>query len=126
MVLACCKFRDEGRVHHHKKARGVLLQSVYDGLDLKQRWELVQAAAKYQQSWGEASFQQYGSLYYEANLQPATSEDSSPRTSETVRCSGFAIGPTAGVEWNQYETLQVEFDRGPCKLNALSDDIQVS
>ena len=100
-----------------EKAKGVPLQSLYDGLDLKQHWALIQIAAKYQQTWSEASFKNYGSLYYEADLRPVTSEDPSPRPNEMTRCSGFAIGPTAGVEWNQYETLQVEFDRGPCKPN---------
>ena len=46
-----------------EKAKGVPLQSVYYGLDLKERWMLVQAAVKYQQSLSEASFEKYGSLY---------------------------------------------------------------
>jgi len=104
-----------------EKAKGVLLQSVYDDLDLKERWMLVQAIAKYQQSWSEASFEKYGSLYYETDPQYATPKETSPRQNERTRSSGFTIGPTAGVEWNQYETLQVEFDRGPCKSLVLGN-----
>lgn len=98
-----------------EKAKGIPLQSVYDNLSLKERWTLIQAIAKYQQSWSEASFEKYGSLYYETDLRYATPEETSSRPNEATRCSELAIGPTAGVEWNQYETLQVKFDRGPCK-----------
>jgi hypothetical protein len=109
-----------------EKAKGVPLQSVYDKLDLKERWTLVQAVAKYQQSWSEASFQKYGSLYYKADLQPVLPEELGPRPNETIRRSGFAKGPTAGVEWNEYETLQVKFDRGPCKLPVPSDIVRAN
>jgi hypothetical protein len=128
-VYAWCSHAQESPVKAEyiimEKAKGVPLQSVYDDLDLKERWTLVQAIAKYQQSWSEASFEKYGSLYYQTDLRYATSEETSPRPNETTRCSGFAIGPTAGVEWNQYETLLVEFDRGPCKMLVPGNIIQI-
>jgi hypothetical protein len=109
-----------------EKAKGVPLQSVYSGMNLKERWTLVQAAAKHQQSWTEASFKKYGSLYYESDLRPVTAEEHSPSSNEATRSSGFAIGPTTGIEWNEYEALQVQFDRGPCESIAVSDIAQVN
>lgn len=35
---------------------------------------------------------------YEEDLQSVNSEETSPRPNATARCSGFVIGPTAGVE----------------------------
>jgi hypothetical protein len=109
-----------------EKATGVPLQSVYSEMSLKERWTLVQALAKYQRSWTGASFQKYGSLYYEQDLQPFTPEEPSPRSNEATRSSGFTIGPTTGIEWNEYEALQVQFYRGPCKQTALSNIYQIS
>jgi len=98
-----------------EKATGVPLQSIYSEMNLKERWTLVQALAKYQQSWAEASFHQYGSLYYEQDLRTVPPEKPSPRSNEATRSTGLTIGPTTGIEWNEYEALQVQFDRGPCK-----------
>lgn len=107
-----------------EKAKGVALQPVLGEMDLKQRWELIQTLTEYQLSCAEAPFEKCGSLYYENDLKPVP-ENSDASNYDTVRPSGFVVGPNTGTDWEGYDGLQEEFDRGPCKQIIQSDAMSV-
>lgn len=108
-----------------QKAEGVPMESMLGEMGLEERWPLLKTVAEYQISWTKAVFQRYGSLYYEMDLRPTTSGELNTPPIETIRGSGFAIGPSTGMEWNDCDRRHLDFDRGPCKLTVSSIAIQV-
>ncbi|KAL9023366.1 MAG: hypothetical protein Q9196_007245 [Gyalolechia fulgens] len=91
-------------------------------MDIKGRFALVKALARYQKIWMSASYSRIGALYYSEDMQGSPSFDCSYMTDDgqELKDSRFAIGPCTGREFFDDGRATVQFDRGPCKSIWLS------
>lgn len=99
-----------------EKVGGVQLNKVWPRMNIKQRFELVKTISRYQKAWMSKTFTQYGSLYYSKDLQSNSgcilvNEDGSQFEDDR-----FAIGPSTGRGFLDDGRIDVDFDRGPCKI----------
>lgn len=102
-----------------EKAQGIELESVWSTLDDKQKVKVVRSIAMHQMKWAEILFREIGSIYYTDGLQPSNNvrplcidKDSGEKGVD----SKFTIGPIVGREWMDSGRLDLEVDRGPCRL----------
>ena len=109
-----------------EKVNGVPLESVYREMEVSDRFAVTKAVARYQKDWTSASFEDYGSLYYNADLdtqgQQLRCHTSRENLSNTSR---FAIGPATGRDWNDDGRYSIAFDRGPCEFTRCSTSNRV-
>ena len=118
-VLAWSSTADESPVGAEyiimEKAEGVQLDKVWPKMDITKRFELVKTISKYQKAWMSRSFTQYGSLYYSSDLKDSDGCGLAKDGSD-VKEHRFAVGPTTGRGFLDDGRIEVDFDRGPCKV----------
>ena len=88
-------------------------------MEIQDRFTVVKAIARLQKSWASCSFHRFGSLYYTEDL--GTDEHSqgplyTDYDGNAVTNSRFAIGPSAGRDFSDDGRMEIELDRGPCKI----------
>ena len=102
-----------------EKLPGVPLDTVWAGMEVKDRLTIVKAIARYEKAWMSCTFKQFGSLYYSEDLDGPTQSllhtDCDGVESKEPR---FAVGPSTGRNFNDNGRSMVEFDRGPCKTRS--------
>ncbi|KAI4173635.1 MAG: hypothetical protein LQ343_002810 [Gyalolechia ehrenbergii] len=98
-----------------EKMAGIQLHQVWPSLDIKGRFVVVKALARYQKTWMSASFSRIGALYYSKDLQGSHSLDCTYTNADgqEIKDTRFAIGPCTGREFFDNGRATVEFDRGP-------------
>lgn len=99
-----------------EKVPGIQLAEVWGKMDIEKHITIVKAIACFQKKWMSISFNQFGSLYYAADL------DKASRCLSYTNCNGvtvtdpkFAVGPSTAREFYDDERSTIEFDKGPCK-----------
>ncbi|SMR53071.1 unnamed protein product [Zymoseptoria tritici ST99CH_3D1] len=95
-----------------EKAEGVLLETIWQKMELRQQGALVKAIVRLQAEWASSLFAGYGSIYYATDLEE---ERRLPLHASSSAQEIFALGPITGRDWNDNGRLDVAFDRGPWK-----------
>ena len=102
-----------------EKLPGIPLDQVWAKLEIRDRFTIVKAIARYQKAWMSVSFTKYGSLYYAQDL-----DEHSPQSplyidqyNVEVTNPWFAIGPSTGRGFIDEGRVDVDFDRGPCETD---------
>lgn len=98
-----------------EKVNGVTLQTMLPQMDLRKRWAVAKAVAKYQLQWAEVDFKSFGSLYYRSDLPAHSATSMELLESSEYDMERFAVGPTTGRHFNDYVRMPVKFDIGPCQ-----------
>ncbi|KAG5960059.1 hypothetical protein E4U57_000293 [Claviceps arundinis] len=98
----------------------VELEAVWPKMNIQDRCEVVKAVSAYQKFWASVSFEQFGSLYFAEDLKgenvtALVYTDSQGRRVEDPR---FVVGPSTSREMFDDGRDDVDFDRGPCVVNA--------
>jgi hypothetical protein len=98
--------------------RGVPLQNVWTSFAAYSRLKIVLQIFRYVKSWLQASFPQFGSLYYTSDV-PGRLPDYLYVDAEGTKVvdDRFAVGPAIGREWVDEGRVLLDCDRGPCKFS---------
>lgn len=101
-----------------EKVVGMSLSSVWNSLPIDKKTVIFKQISSYQQAWASIKFQQYGSLYYAADV--STQVERSPicyrdKDHREVQDDRFAVGPNVSRNTVDFGRAQVNFYRGPCK-----------
>lgn len=93
-----------------KKAKGVLLSSVWDGMTEEQKRKLIKQVVTFEQKLVDFRFNGYGSLYRAVDL-----------LFEGIRFvnteyTGFVVRPSVSRDFFEDGRKNVESDRDPCKF----------
>lgn len=99
-----------------EKVGGVQLDKVWPRMDIKQRFELVKTISGYQKAWMSKSFTQYGILYNSKDLQSSRGCIFMDEDGSQFEDDRFAIGPSSERGFLDDGRIDVDFDRGPCKI----------
>lgn len=105
-----------------EKVPGIELETVWDKLDIGERFQILQKVADYQQACSSTLFRGYGSLYYSKDLPGSPDKADALYEKEdgsAVVDERFAIGPSNAREFFDDGRGGVEGDRGPCKFSRL-------
>jgi hypothetical protein len=99
---------------------GVQLSSVWTTLPIDKKTEIIKTLATYQKAWMSTTFKQYRSLYY-AQDSPKRPDHLAfsyiDKDGAEIEDQRFTVGLTVHRQSIDYGRMQVDFDRGPCKLN---------
>lgn len=95
------------------QVEGVPLSRVWDTMTLPQWLQVLLAVTHLQKQWLSVSFSHYGSLYYTGDVQPLEGSYYS-NTGESVRDSGFTIGPSTSRDWFDAGRPVLDVEKGPC------------
>ncbi|KAL4886042.1 hypothetical protein BJY04DRAFT_213581 [Aspergillus karnatakaensis] len=87
-----------------EKAAGTPLQDAWPFMSMEEQVELAKTISRFQKAWMSTQFEQYGSLYYEADVASSCGIHEYPQ---------FAIGPSVARDWQEDGRLALQFDRGP-------------
>ncbi|KAH6683961.1 phosphotransferase enzyme family protein [Halenospora varia] len=99
-----------------EKVVGLSLSSVWNSLPIDKKAVIFKQISSYQQAWASIKFQQYGSLYYVADV--PTQAERSPicyrdKDDIEVQDSRFAVGPSVSRPTVDFGRAQINFYRGP-------------
>lgn len=99
------------------EARGVPLSQKWPSLEWGHKINLVKKLVETETTLTSASFGEYGSLYYAADLELPAQEDVlyTDSTGRTIVNAQFSIGPTTNLKSFVNDRANVDFDRGPCE-----------
>ncbi|KAK9364515.1 kinase-like domain-containing protein [Lipomyces kononenkoae] len=103
-----------------EKLQGVQLDRIWERLDVDVQLKVLKQIAKYQESWTFTCFDRFGGLYYKEDLASDTpSLVYTNKEGQRITDHRFAVGPSPSRHNSDDGRMQVEFDRGPCKLSRL-------
>lgn len=112
-----------------EKVQGIQLERVWPSMNIKDRFALVKTIAGFQKAWTSISFKKFGGLYYAKDLAKDLHE-STRNEPLYVDANGidiidenFAIGPSTGRELIADRRSTINFDRGPCKISVLKNEL---
>lgn len=102
-----------------EKLPGIPLDQAWAQMDIRDRFTIVKAIARYQKAWMSVSFTKYGSLYYAEDLDEHTQQSPLFVNQHNVEVSDpkFAVGPSTGRGFVDEGRMDVDFDRGPCETD---------
>ena len=100
-----------------EKVPGISLDQAWAKMDIRDRFTVVKAIARYQKAWMSVSFLKYGSLYYAQDLDERTQQSPLFVDQHNVEVSNsrYAVGPSTGRGFVDEGKVDVDFDRGPCE-----------
>lgn len=110
-----------------EKIEGAELSQVWDSLNGKQKYAIVQQLVEFERKFTTARFTAYGSLYYKNDI-PSTVASNIPlhlhRGQEDAPQSSdkFVVGPSNSRMYFDDGRSEVDVDRGPCKCYLLLSD----
>ncbi|KAL1679593.1 kinase-like domain-containing protein [Schizophyllum commune] len=98
-----------------EKARGVQLSTIWHSLDAGKRKNVLNSLIATEQRLLNASFSQYGGLYYKKDVHPSLRAPTlyADRGRETPDTAEFCIGPVANRTYWEEERSSMKLDRGP-------------
>ena len=86
-------------------------------MGIEDRFTIIKAIAQYQKAWMSVSFENFGSLYYAADLGGQLVDGPLYTDHQGVQIVNpkFAISPSTGREIFDDGRAAIKFNRGPCK-----------
>lgn len=97
-------------------APGIPLSIVWNVMGIEARSKLILSLGKIQNAWASTTFSQYGSLYYASDLDHPRPCLLTKRDGSQVEEPRFAVGPSNSRYQLDDGRINVEFDRGLCRL----------